>query len=118
MLLYYQSTKTGKKNKYKTVGDEFETEKAEGSKEPEFKEFFEWSEKADDIDRVLIQVYKHEFLRSDKPLGEVILILEQVKKAPGSKLKDKFILATPEAHKKQKVTGKLNYLLNFDLVVK
>ena len=101
------------KKKYKTIDDEYETERASGSKEPEFKEFFEWTKKADDIDRVLIQVYKHEFLRSDKPLGEVILILEQVKQAPGSKLKDKFVLQTPEAHPKQKVAGKLELVIDF-----
>ena len=67
----------------------------------------------EEIDRVVVQVYKHEFLRSDKPLGEVILILEQVKKAPGSKMKDKFILTVPEDHKKQKVTGKLELLIDF-----
>ena len=80
------------KKKYKNIDGEYETEKAKGSKEPEFKEFFEWTEKVEEIDRVVVQVYKHEFLRSDKPLGEVILILEQVKKAPGSKLKDKLSL--------------------------
>ena len=101
------------KNKYKNIDGEYETEKAKGSKEPEFKEFFEWTKQVEEIDRVVVQVYKYEFLRSDKPLGEVILILEQVKKAPGSKLKDKFILTVPEDHKKQKVTGKLELLIDF-----
>ena len=46
------------KKKYKNIDGEYETEKAKGSKEPEFKEFFEWTEKVEEIDRVVVQVYK------------------------------------------------------------